>query len=134
MEELLLEIITPEKTVLKEKVESIVVPSFYGELGILKNHAPAVLELQIGRLKFKKDGRENYVFIAGGFLKVEKNRVIILTPAGELKEEIDIKRAEMAKKRAEERLKSKSGDVDILRAEISLKKAISRIKIASQNR
>lgn len=131
MEEITLEILTPERTVLKEKVESVVVPSYYGYLGILKNHSPAILKLQIGRVKFKKEGKEEYVAISGGFLKLQKNKVSIFTPSAERKEEIDIERAEKAKKRAQERIKSKKEEFDIERAEIALKKALNRIKIAS---
>lgn len=131
MEEIYLEIITPEKTVLKEKIESVVVPSHEGYLGILKNHAEAILQLQIGKLKFKKEGKENYVAISSGFLKVENNKVKIFTSSAEKKEEIDRERAEKAKMKAEERIKSKEKEIDIARAESALKRALNRIKVAS---
>lgn len=131
MEEIYLEIITPEKTVLKEKVESIVVPSHYGYLGILKNHAPAILQLQIGKLKYKKEGKENYIAVSGGFLKIENNKVKIFTSSAEKREEIDTERAERAKIKAEERIKSKGKEIDVVRAESALKRALNRLKIAS---
>ena len=101
-----LEIVTAERQTFSGDVNAVIAPGIEGQLGILPHHAPLMTMLQPGELIVKKDGEELYLVITGGFLEVRPDKVIILADACERCEEIDIARAEEAKKRAEERLKS----------------------------
>jgi F-type H+-transporting ATPase subunit epsilon len=126
-----LEIVTPERIVLKEKVVSVVVPGSEGELGIMADHAPLMAELAIGVISIRyPDGQTDRGATSGGFMEVRENTVRILADAAERAEEIDKARAEEAKRRAEERIRSRQEDVDLARAEAALKRAIARLRVA----
>ncbi len=123
-----MEIVTPARKVLSTEVESVVVPSADGYLGILVNHAPLVTALGIGVLRYTSKGKEDSVVISGGFMEVNNNKLSIMADTAELSGEIDIKRAEAAEKRARERLQQKDG-VDVLRAELALRRALARQEV-----
>jgi len=125
---LMLEVVTPERKVLSEKTSSIIVPAIEGYLGILPNHAPMISGLEPGVVKYKVAGEYKKMAISGGFLEVSDNKASILANTAEMAEEIDVKRAQAAKERAEKRLHNKKG-VDFLRAEMSLKRAIARLRV-----
>lgn len=127
-----LEIITAERQVFSDDVSEVVAPGVEGTLGILPHHAPLMTMLQPGELLIKKEGKETYLIVTGGFLEVRPDKVIILADAAEHGEEIDLARAEEAKKRAEERLKSYGTEVDRTRAEAALRRSIARIKLAER--
>lgn len=127
-----LEIVTPDRRFFEDEVEMLVVRGEEGDLGILKNHTPLVTPLAIGRVKIKQNGAFRIAAVAEGYLDVNKTKTTIVTDAAEWPDEIDLKRAELAKERAEERLKHKESDLDSKRAEIALKKAINRINIAKR--
>jgi F-type H+-transporting ATPase subunit epsilon len=129
-----LEIVTAEHQTFSGDVNAIIAPGIEGQLGILPNHAPLMTMLQPGELIVRKDGEELYLAITGGFLEVRPDKVIILADACERCEEIDIARAEAAKKRAEERLKSHTPEIDHARAEAALRHALIRIKVAEKMR
>ncbi|WP_130805738.1 F0F1 ATP synthase subunit epsilon [Senegalia massiliensis] len=124
-----LEIVTPDRKFFEDEVEMVVVRGLEGDVGILKNHTPYVTPLAIGRVKIKQNGKYREATVAEGYLDVTKTKTTIVTDAAEWPEEIDLNRAELAKKRAEERLKRKENDMDAQRAEIALKKAINRINM-----
>ena len=132
MSKLKLEIVTAERQTYSGDVDAVIAPGVEGQLGILPNHAPLMTMLQPGELLIKKDGEELYLVITGGFLEVRPDKVIILADACERCEEIDITRAEAAKKRAEERLKSHSPEIDHARAEAALRRALIRISVAEK--
>ncbi|WP_066506040.1 F0F1 ATP synthase subunit epsilon [Abyssisolibacter fermentans] len=125
-----LEIVTPDKKFFEDDVEMIIVRGTEGDIGILKNHVPLVTVLGIGKIKVQIDGEMREASIASGYIEVEKEKTTIITDAAEWAQDIDVKRAEAAKIRAEERLKKENKDTDVARAEIALKKAINRIRIA----
>ena len=126
-----LEIVTPERVVFSEEVASLVVPGVEGSLGILANHAPLVAELAVGKITIRDaDGHESCMATSGGFMEVQNNVVRILADSAELVCDIDLVRAEEARKRAEERLHAHTANLDHARAEIALKRAINRIRIA----
>lgn len=128
-----LEIVTPERKVYSDEVEMIIVRGVEGELGILPNHAPFVTPLAISAMRIKKDGKELLVAINGGFLEVNKEKVVILAETAELPEEIDYNRALAAKERAEARLAKKAVEsLDYKRAELALQRAINRINISGK--
>ena len=101
-----------------------------GQRGILPNHMPLVTMLKIGRLESEENGVRNEYAIAGGLFYFRDNEAEILTDAIEHEDEIDIERAQQAKERAERRLQDEN--YDMKRAEIALKKALNRIKIAGK--
>ena len=100
-----------------------------GNLTILANHLPLISNFEISHLYIKEDGVITNFAIAGGTLFVSESECKIITPAIEKESEIDFTRANKAKERAEERLASKSDDIDIKRAEVALKKAINRLSL-----
>jgi F-type H+-transporting ATPase subunit epsilon len=126
-----LEVVTPERKVLSEDIYSLIVPAIEGYMGILPNHAPIISGLEPGVVKFKVNGNYRKMAISGGFLEVSVNKASILANTAELAEEIDVKRAQEAKERAEKRLKNKK-DIDVLRAELALKRALARLNAAGK--
>lgn len=128
MAELTLEIITPEKPVFKDTIESVTIPGTLGGFQILKDHAPLISSFEIGILKVKKSSSDSYYTTAGGTVEVNDNKVLVLADSIEKVEDINKDRAEEAKKRAEERLSKKNvEDVDEIRAEAALKRALNRL-------
>ena len=125
-----LEIVTPERKVYSEDVEFVVVPGSEGELGFLPGHSPLASSLKIGVLRVTKDaGKPLRIAITGGFVEVMDSRVTVLTSAAEREDEVDKKRAEAAKQRAEQRLAAKAADLDVVRAELALKRALNRLRL-----
>ncbi len=124
------EVVTPEKVVLSLDVESLVAPGAQGYLGVLPNHAPLVTGLDIGVISFKQEGKVRKMAISGGFMEVFNNKIVVLADTAEMGEKVDLDRAQAAKERAEERLSQKDEDLDVRRAELALKRAVSRIKAA----
>ena len=119
-------IVTPNG-LYKETIASIVnVVSLDGERGILPNHMPIVVSLKISKMELAEEKREVYA-IAGGMLYFKDNECTILTPAIENKEDIDLRRAEEAKERAEKRIHDPN--MDQKRAEVALRKAMNRISV-----
>lgn len=129
-----LEIVTAEGTVFADDVNEVVAWGIEGQLGILPHHAPLMTMLQPGDLLIKKDNEEHYLAISGGFLEVRPDKVIILADACERAEEIDIERAEAARRRADEILKTRPPDVDTAAAEAALRRSLARIRTAEKRR
>lgn len=128
MDNISLEVLTPEKLLLNEKVESVTVPGTKGSFQVLKDHAPLISTIDIGVIDIKKNNEKDHFTTGGGTIEVLKNKVTILVDSIEKVEDIDIQRAEKAKERAEERLVKKNEEsIDALRAELALKRAINRI-------
>ena len=134
MATLRLEIVTAEGTVFADDVNEVVAWGIEGQLGILPHHVPLMTMLQPGDLLIKKDNEEHYLAISGGFLEVRPDKVIILADACERAEEIDIERAEAARRRAEEILKTRPPEVDTAAAEAALRRSLARIKAAEKRR
>lgn len=132
MSTFLLEIVTPERLIFSEQVNSLVVRGVEGELGILPGHVPFVTPLQIAPVSIKADGKELKIAVAGGFVEVRKEKVVILAESAELATEIDVIRAKAALERAETRLTSQGSkdQYDHRRAEIALQKAMNRLKVS----
>ena len=106
-----------------------------GDVGILHNHAPLITALAIWPVKLKfADAPDEYIAVCGGFMEVRDNKITILTPVGELPEDIDLARAEAAKERAEKRLKEREPSLDMSRAEIALRRALARLKAVAMSK
>ena len=129
-EKLILEVVTPQKAIVSEEAQIVVAPGSEGEFGALKGHTTFLTSLKVGTLRYKDaTGKERYLFINGGFAEVLPDKVTVLAESAERRKDIDLSRAEQAKKRAEQRLAQKSENVDIARAEAALQRAIFRINI-----
>ena len=129
-----LEIVTPEKMVFSEDVDAIQAWGVEGQLGILPHHAPLMTMLQPGDLVIRRGSREELLTISGGFLEVRPDKVVILADACERAEEIDEARAEEAKRRAQEALKTAATEVDTAAAVASLRRSLARLKTAEKIR
>ena len=126
-----LEVVTPDRQVVHQSVDSVTVPGKRGYLGILPGHAPLLSELAPGEIVYTSGGLKRYLSVSWGFAEVLPNRVIVLANTAELAEEIDLKRAEQALARAEGQL-NKVGDpsVDRQSAEEAYQKALARLQAA----
>jgi F-type H+-transporting ATPase subunit epsilon len=130
-----LEVVTAERVVYADDVDMVIAPGIEGQLGILPRHAPLLTALAYGELRIKKGGEEDILAIGGGFMEVLPDRVIVLADSAERAEEIDLDRADAARRRAEERLKqSRSEEVDFARAEAALRRSLARLKVARKRR
>ncbi len=128
---LFLEVITPQRIVVGERVRFVVAPGIEGAFGVLENHAPLFTTLAIGTVRYEdEEGREHALFVDRGFARVLCDRVSILAESAELRGEIDFERAEQARQRAEERLADRSEEIDVARAEAALQRALHRLSLA----
>jgi F-type H+-transporting ATPase subunit epsilon len=129
-----LDVVTAEREVFSDEVDEVVAPGVEGQLGILPHHAPLMTTLLPGELLIKKGGEEFYLAITGGFIEARPDRIIVLADAAERVEEIDIARAEEAKRRAEQRLAEGVPGVDTARAEAALRRSLVRLQVAQRRR
>ena len=127
-----LEIVTPERLVVRDRVEEMQLPGRDGYLGILPGHAPLITELGIGQISYRENGRSRYLAVAWGFAEVLPDRVSVLAETAERAEEIDVRRAEEAMKRAEQRLRSGDPKIDCVRAQYALTRAATRLEVATE--
>jgi F-type H+-transporting ATPase subunit epsilon len=127
-----LQIVTAEHTVFDGEVDFVLAPGSEGVLGILPKHAPLLSALKPGELHYRKGNDETALAIGGGFIEILNNKVIVLADSAERSEEIDLSRAEEARKRAERLLteRSKLSTEDLMMAEASLRRALARIDVA----
>jgi F-type H+-transporting ATPase subunit epsilon len=129
-----LSIVSPEKVLYEDTVESIVVPGSEGYLGVMSKHAPLITSLKPGKLEIRDShNKEIIAAISGGFLEVSDNVATILADAVELASEIDLERAESAMKRAMERINMNPSEIDLPRARAALERARNRFKIFKQH-
>ena len=129
-ENILLEVVTPEKSVVSEEAQIVVAPGEMGEFGVLTGHTPFMTSLKTGILRYEdSNGKERFVFISGGFAEALPDRVTILADSAERRSEIDAERAQTALDRAEKRL-AREDDVDYTRARAALARAMVRIRLA----
>ena len=130
-----LDIVTAEQVVFSEDVDMVIAHGAMGQLGILPHHTPLMTTLRPGELRIKRAGdKELSLVVSGGFLEVRPDRVIVLADAAERSEEIDVARAEEAKKRAEERLTRHVTRLDAEKAEAALHRALARLMLAEKVR
>jgi F-type H+-transporting ATPase subunit epsilon len=135
-ENIKLEIVTPEMSVVSEDAQIVMAPGTLGEFGVLNNHTPFMTTLNLGTVHYKDvNGNERFVFISGGFAEALPDKVTILAESAERRAEIDMERAKSALKRAEDRLASEDNkDTNYERAQIALQRALHRIKLAESKR
>lgn len=126
-----LQIVTPERLILQEQVDEVEIPGSEGYFGVLPGHTPLLASLAVGEMWYRKGQEKFYLALAFGFAEVLPERVTILARVAERAEEVDLERAEQAKKRAEEQLAQSRSDVDYERARLALMKSVSRISVSS---
>ena len=125
-----LEIVTPDKQVVRESVEAIEIPGKAGYIGVLPGHAPLITELTIGEISYKRNGNTEHLSVAWGFAEVLPDKVTILAQTAERAQDIDVKRAAEAKARAEAALQKADTDLDFEATLNALKRAEVRLKVA----
>ncbi|MDQ3907369.1 MAG: F0F1 ATP synthase subunit epsilon [Acidobacteriota bacterium] len=129
-----LDIITPERNLLSETVDSVNVPGANGELGILPGHTPLISQLQTGVLSYAQGGATRRLHVSGGFVEVRDDRVAVLADVAERPEEIDAARARLAREHAEKTLNSFSGtEEDFERARAELERSVVRLQLATED-
>lgn len=130
-----LEIVTAERSLFSDDVDIVIAPGIEGELGVLPHHVPLLTALSYGELIARKGGEEFSFVIGGGFLEVRPDKVVVLADVAERAEEIDMERAEEARRRAEEMVRQSAPfEVDLARAEASLRRATARLHVAGRRR
>ena len=129
---LTLQIVTPDRLVVREEVDEVEVPGANGYFGVLPGHTPMLAALAVGELWYRKGSERTYVAIANGFAEVLPDGVTILAQLAERADEIDVARAEAALKRAEERLAGPRDAIDYERARVALAKSLSRLQVSSR--
>lgn len=125
-----LEVITPERKFFSGEAESVTFRSIDGEIGVLARHAPTVVSVNVGPIKISSEGKQIDAVVTEGFARIMPDKVTILTDTAEYPEEIDINRANEAKKRAEERLHKKLNQLEYMRSKAALARAMARLKVA----
>src|SRR2546427_6020684 len=129
-----LEIVSADRSLVNETVDEVEIPGSDGYFGVLPGHTPLLALLGAGELWYRQGQDKIYFAIAFGFAEVQPDRVTILAQIAEKAEEIDVERAEAAKKRAEERLVQSTVDMDAERARISLMKSLIRLQVSTRAR
>ena len=128
-----LEIVTPEKRAYDDVVDAVVLPGSEGELGILPHHAPLLSMLGAGELRIRKGGTEESFAIVGGFVQVRPDRIVVMAETADLAAEIDLEKAEEARRDAERALEAGFVEpADIAQARAALQAALVRIRIAER--
>jgi F-type H+-transporting ATPase subunit epsilon len=126
-----LEVVTPERLVVNDAAEYIEIPGIAGYIGVLPGHAPLITELAVGEINYKTGPQTRRLAVAWGFAEVLGDKVTILAETAERAEDIDVGRAQAAKQRAEEALRSAGADGDT-DAQAALQRAQARLDVAAK--
>lgn len=128
-----LQVVRPDRLIVREEVHEVQVPAKNGYLGVLPGHAPLLSELQMGELSYRKGTVWHYLCVFGGFVEVLPDRVIVLADRAQRAEEVNVERAREARQRAEGRLQ-RVGDpeIDFARAQVALQRALIRLQVAGR--
>ena len=129
-----LEIVSADRLLVREQVDEVEIPGAEGYFGVLPGHTPLLAALHVGELWYRQGKDVHYLSVAFGFAEVQPDRVTILAQVAEHADEIDVPRAEAAKRRAEERVAKPTPDIDFERARIALMKSLIRLQVASRAR
>ncbi|MEK9178284.1 MAG: ATP synthase F1 subunit epsilon [Patescibacteria group bacterium] len=131
---MLLELVTPEKIVISEEVDEVTAPTTTGEITVLPKHVGLVTQVSPGELTVRKSGKLQHFAIMGGILEVSKDKVVILGEYAIRADDIEIAKAEEAKRRAEQRMKEKVSEEDFATIQGELGKALLELKVARKRR
>jgi F-type H+-transporting ATPase subunit epsilon len=128
-----LEIVTPERQAYSDEVDAVYCPGIEGELGVLPHHAPLLSTLGIGELRIKKGTNEEYFAIAGGFLQVRPDKVVVMAELADVSSEIDLEAAEEARREAERAIQQGFEEpAELARARAAMDRALLRIRVAER--
>lgn len=127
-------VVTPEKQLVSEEADEVVVPTVHGELTILPEHVALLAQLAPGELQIKKGNKTDHLVVVGGFLEVGKNNVTILADYAVHGKEISEAASQQAKDRAEKAMKEKKSDVDFATAEAEFRRAILELRVAKRQK
>ncbi len=132
-ENIKLEVVTPENSVVSEDVQIVMAPGSEGEFGVLPGHTPFLTTIKTGTLRYTDaNGKEKFVFVNGGFAETLPDKVTVLAESAERRKNIDLDRANSALNRAQKRIDDKSSDdIDFIRAKAALNRALRRVAIAN---
>jgi len=128
------EVVTAERELYSGEADLVSAPGSEGILGILPNHTALLALLKPGELRIGLDGKEEALFVSGGFIEVAHNRVTVLADTAEHAEEIDAARAEAARRRAQELLQEARSTEDRVALQVALQRAIYRLKVVEVTR
>ena len=128
-----LTIVTPERSFFSDDVDMVIVNAIEGEMAVLKNRLPIITPLKTGKIRIFKDNIEKVAAVVDGYINVGKYSTIVVTNAAEWPEEINVERALLAKKHAEERIKRDKGK-DVIQAQLDLRRALNRIEVAKMSK
>jgi F-type H+-transporting ATPase subunit epsilon len=134
MAKLQVELVTAEGRLVSREADFVIAPGAEGDLGVLPRHIPLLTPLRAGEVTVRNEGNDEYIFVAGGFLEVLPDKVLILADAAERAEDIDEARAEEARRRAQQLLEEKVEGVDTAAAAAALERAVMRLKVAELRR
>jgi len=129
-----LQIVSADRSLVNEVVDEVEIPGSDGYFGVLPGHTPLLAVLGLGDLWYRQGSETRHLAIAFGFAEVQPEAVTILAQVAETAEEIDVARAEAAKRRAEERMHTPAAEMDFERARIALMKALIRLQVATRAR
>ena len=127
-----LQIVTPDRLIVQDQVDEVEIPGSEGYFGVLPGHTPLLASLAVGELWYRKGPEKFYLSLAFGFAEVLPDGVTILARLAERAEEIDAERAELARRRAEERLSQPKSDFDYERARVALTKSLMRLQVSAR--
>ena len=127
-----LQIVTPDRLIVQEQVDEVEIPGSEGYFGVLPGHTPLLASLAVGELWYRKGQEKSYLSLAFGFAEVLPDRVTILARLAERAEDIDVERAEEARRRAEQRLSQSASDFDYERARVALTKSLMRLQVSAR--
>ncbi|HEX8939980.1 MAG TPA: F0F1 ATP synthase subunit epsilon [Candidatus Limnocylindrales bacterium] len=131
---LLLEIATPERLAYRGEVDEVVLPGSEGQMAVLPHHAPLISTLGLGELRIKRGGQEEAFAIMGGFVQVRPDKVVVLAEMADLAADIDLERAERARRDAEAAIEAGFVEpADLARARAALQHALLRIRVAERH-
>lgn len=132
-EKIRFELVTPERRVLIEEVQEVVMPGVEGYFGVRPGHAPLLSGLEIGEVMYRAGSRKRYLAIGDGFAEVLPEKVSVLVSTAERSDEIDLERAQRSLERARERIRRWESHLDFWRARSSMQRALTRIQVGRKN-
>ncbi len=127
-----LQVLTPDRGIIRDRVDEVEIRGSEGYFGVLPGHRPMLASLTVGELWYRKGDEKIYLAIAYGFAEVMPDRVTILARLAERAEDIDVDRAEAARRRAEDRLTKPQSDIDYERARVALTKSLMRLQVSAR--
>jgi F-type H+-transporting ATPase subunit epsilon len=132
--QLTLEIVTPDRALTHADVDEVEIPAEEGYIGVLPGHTPLLTSLQVGEMWYRRGAERFYLAVAYGFAEIQPDRVVVLAQVAERAEDIDVARADAAKRRAESRLSKPPVEYDVDRARLSLMKSLIRLQVSAKAR